>query len=150
MDMLPQRRRLHHSVPSWVETNPLFFVTFCTLPRGRNQLCQPAIGPALLESCVIYHQAHRWWVRIFLLMPDHVHALVAMPKEESLETRIRLWKSYQTKNHGISWQTGFFEHRLRSCESQSQKIEYIRMNPVRAGLVARPEDWPYVWQPTDI
>ena len=41
------------------------------------------------------------------------------------------------------WQEGFFDHVLRSSESYGEKWEYVRMNPVRAGLCATPEDWPY-------
>jgi hypothetical protein len=41
------------------------------------------------------------------------------------------------------WQEGFFDHVLRSAESYAQKWEYVRMNPVRAGLCASPEQWPY-------
>lgn len=78
-------------------------------------------------------------------MPDHVHALIAVPKGESLPEAVRVWKGYQTKKLGIEWQTGFFDHRLRSAESEQKKTDYIRMNPVRAGLVGKPEDWPYVW-----
>ena len=44
---------------------------------------------------------------------------------------------------GRAWQAGFFDHVLRSSESYGEKWEYVRMNPVRAGLAARPEDWPY-------
>jgi len=36
-----------------------------------------------------------------------------------------------------------FHHRLRGGESYAQKWQYVRENPVRAGLVTRPEDWPY-------
>ena len=41
------------------------------------------------------------------------------------------------------WQRGFFDHLLRSAESYGQKWNYVRENPVRARLVAKPEDWPY-------
>ena len=41
------------------------------------------------------------------------------------------------------WQPGFFDHLLRSDESYAQKWEYVRENPVRAGLVKVAEDWPY-------
>ena len=47
------------------------------------------------------------------------------------------------------WQKGFFDHVLRSDESYAQKWEYVRDNPVRAGLVKKWEDWPYwgeVWR----
>ena len=41
------------------------------------------------------------------------------------------------------WQRRFFDHVLRSDESYAQKWNYVRENPVRAGLVAKAEDWPY-------
>ena len=41
------------------------------------------------------------------------------------------------------WQEGFFDHLMRSDESYSQKWNYVRQNPVRAGLVKSADDWPY-------
>jgi len=41
------------------------------------------------------------------------------------------------------WEEGSFDHILRSDESYSQKWNYVRENPVRAGLVKSAEDWPY-------
>jgi len=41
------------------------------------------------------------------------------------------------------WQPGFFDHILRNDESYTQKWEYVRENPVRAGLVSLADDWPY-------
>jgi hypothetical protein len=45
----------------------------------------------------------------------------------------------------VSWQRDFFEHRLRSHQHVDAKRAYLRQNPVRAGLVAHPDDWPYFW-----
>jgi len=41
------------------------------------------------------------------------------------------------------WQKGFFDHILRSGDSYSEKWEYVRDNPVRAGLVTAWSDWPF-------
>ncbi len=41
------------------------------------------------------------------------------------------------------WQGRFFDHLLRSDESRSKKWDYVCNNPVRAGLAAKTEDWPY-------
>ncbi len=123
----------------------LYFVTICCEARGRNQLGLPDVGAKLLESAVYYHRVQRWWLQLFLLMPDHLHALMAVPTEVSLPEVIRMWKGYQAKASGIKWQAGFFDHRLRSDESEEEKAHYIQMNPVRAGLVTRPDDWPYYW-----
>jgi putative transposase len=41
------------------------------------------------------------------------------------------------------WQPGSFDRLLRSDESAEEKWQYIRENPVRAGLVEKWQDWPY-------
>jgi REP-associated tyrosine transposase len=41
------------------------------------------------------------------------------------------------------WQPGFFDHILRSGESYAEKWNYVRENPVRAGVVKNADDWPY-------
>ena len=41
------------------------------------------------------------------------------------------------------WQPGFFDHVLRSDESYAEKWNYVRNNPVRAGLVRTTDEWPY-------
>lgn len=60
---------------------------------------------------------------------------------------LRSWKHYLSKLHRIEWQRDYFDHRLRNDESHEEKADYIRQNPVRAGLVAKPDHWPYVWEP---
>jgi hypothetical protein len=41
------------------------------------------------------------------------------------------------------WQEGFHDHKFRTRESESRKWEYVCLNPVRAGLVKCPEEWPF-------
>jgi len=88
-------------------------------------------------------------VGCYVLMPDHVHLFVRGDQEFLLGPWIGALKQALaraigwSKSKGQIWQEGFFDHVLRNDESMSQKWEYIRQNPVRAGLVDRPEDWPY-------
>jgi hypothetical protein len=42
---------------------------------------------------------------------------------------------------GELWQPRFFDRALRTAREYNEKVEYIHLNPVRAGLVSRPEDW---------
>lgn len=48
--------------------------------------------------------------------------------------------------NGRVWQDESFDHVLRSDESLNAKTDYVRQNPVRKGLVARPEDYKWLWQ----
>jgi REP element-mobilizing transposase RayT len=53
-----------------------------------------------------------------------------------------LWASKLVRRQW-RWQTGFHDHKFRSAESEARKWEYVCLNPVRAGLVSRPEEWPF-------
>ena len=55
----------------------------------------------------------------------------------------RLQRAESVQPAHTIWQRGFFDHVLRKDESYGQKWTYVRDNPVRAGLVANADDWPY-------
>ncbi len=42
---------------------------------------------------------------------------------------------------GELWQGRFFDHALRTVKDYTDTVEYIHQNPVRRGLVTRPEEW---------
>ena len=140
------RKWLRHATPEWVEY-PEFFITICCRPQGFNQLCLPKTGPRLLESFATYHKENRWFCSLVVLMPDHLHALIQIPERLKFSNVIRSWKSFSTKTMGIRWHHGFFDHRIRRSESLTEKWAYMEMNPVRAGLIQNPADWPYRWEP---
>ena len=79
-------------------------------------------------------------------MPDHLHALITPALEISLERAMQFIKggfSYRLKSHPPVWQASFTNHRVRDREDYVHHREYIRMNPVRARLAAKAEDYPY-------
>ena len=137
---------LKHETPYWVEY-PEFFITICTRPRHLNQLCLPERSDFILLSAEKYHHLHRWHCSLILLMPDHLHALIQVPERCKLTHVIASWKGYLARNLNILWHRGFFDHRIRRSESLNEKWNYIEMNPVRAGFVTQPKDWPYRWSP---
>jgi putative transposase len=144
----PQRKKLSHAVPPWASDKAVFFLTICCQPRGINQLCHEAVAGAFFEAVAFRQQSGRWHAHLFLLMPDHVHALVSFPQDEDMCKVIANFKEATAKRTGVSWQRDFFDHRLRARESLQEKWDYVLMNPVRKGLIDRPEAWPYVWLPS--
>ncbi|MBI4624020.1 MAG: hypothetical protein HY736_12490 [Verrucomicrobia bacterium] len=137
--------RLFHATPPWVKAGSVFHIRVRCQPQNVSSPIDPKIGPALLKSVEFYHTRSRWWVGLFLLMPDHWHALVSFPQGEEMGKVIGDWKRFQEKQHGIVWQEGYFDHRIRNDDELQLKADYIRKNPVAKGLCARPEDWPWVW-----
>lgn len=84
-------------------------------------------------------------------MPEHVHFFCAAElNAKPLPKFMQLWKQWTSKRlvrelkiKGVIWQEEFFDHVLRSSESYDQKWNYVRDNPLRAGLVERVDDWPF-------
>ncbi|MGA3163258.1 MAG: hypothetical protein ABSD77_03540 [Verrucomicrobiota bacterium] len=130
--------------PNWV------FLTVCTEKRER-WLAQALVQRALHD--IWEHTATSWLVSDYLLMPDHLHLFCAPHDLKfTIERWIGFWKDRLAKSlpeAGI-FQAGGFHHRLRDGENYRQKWQYVRENPVRAGLVARPEEWPYFGRVHDI
>jgi putative transposase len=86
----------------------------------------------------------------FVIMPDHLHLLVTLPDEVTIEKAMQLIKggfSYRLKRdfgyQGEVWQRGFSEVRIIDGQSFLRNRAYIGQNPVKAGLVDRAEQWPY-------
>jgi putative transposase len=85
----------------------------------------------------------------YVIMPDHLHLFVAVDSLLELSQWMKslkntLSKTLRTKGEpSPHWQKGFFDHVLRSTESYSQKWEYVRANPHRAGLVLEGDEWSY-------
>jgi REP element-mobilizing transposase RayT len=106
------------------------------------------------------HDRHLWAIGRYVIMPDHVHFFCrAELGAKPLPVFMQKWKQWTSKRmareiavaaigdpgpkqNGTVWQQEFFDHVLRSSESYSQKWEYVKENPVRAGLVRKSDDWP--------
>jgi REP element-mobilizing transposase RayT len=144
---IPKRKHLPHSVPMWVDPEKsTYFITVHCQDRTTNQLATDTMASAIFETVVNRQTRRLWWPHLFLIMPDHVHALLSFPRSgKTMKQVIETWKEWTAKQLGIGWQRDFFEHRLRDEESLREKADYILQNPVRDGLVPRAEDWPYVY-----
>jgi putative transposase len=97
----------------------------------------------------------------FVVMPDHVHAVVWFGEADQLSFFMKQWKqrssvnikrnmkARQTEYTGqvlLSdpvWQEGYYSFNIYDEDKLVEKINYMHGNPVKAGLVARPEDWQY-------
>jgi len=99
----------------------------------------------IFETARRYHNAQKWHMKVLLLMPDHLHMLVGIPGYANLSSLVRDFKRITTKIARIQWQRNFFDHCLRHEGSEAEKFEYIRQNPVRAGLATVAREWPYVF-----
>jgi putative transposase len=151
---------------------PLFFITFCTV-RRRKILANTRTHNAFVGYAKRALD-HNVAVGRYVIMPDHIHLIVAGDREFDLGMWVRGLKRVvaaaviggrHSRNSAAEtaattptavattfspvgklpslWERGFFDHSIRNSESYAQKWDYVRENPVRAGLVSREEDWPF-------
>ena len=126
---------------------PLFFVTVCTRHRRKIPFLK-----AVNEALVVYgtRAIKEFNVALgrYVIMPDHLHFFVRGDQNFVLATWVKglkraILEAFPHEQRRFFWQPGFFDHLLRNDESYAQKWEYVRENPVRAGLVRSSGDWPY-------
>lgn len=126
-----------------------YFVTFVTQNR---YVLAPEARDVTLAACIHDHlRLH--WLTIAVVMPDHVHLLTTPLEETTLHNILRRIKTASAhrinkllNRTGPLWQRESFDHILRNSESHREKADYIWNNPVRAGLVARADDYSWVWR----
>jgi len=137
------RRHPAHGVHVALALPTIVFLTVCT----KNRLPWLAGEEAHAALLAIWREAAAWTVGRYVLMPDHLHLFCAPTDADiTLDAWVRYWKSRfrrQAPCPEWRWQPHHWDTRLRRGESCSKKWEYVRQNPVRAGLVADPEAWPY-------
>jgi len=92
-------------VPHWVEPGALFHIRI-GLDREKEQkaLTEPALARSILDSAKFYEAKMRWHIALFVLMPDHLHALLSFARDESMSEVIRDWKRFHVRRNGVAWQ----------------------------------------------
>jgi putative transposase len=136
---------LHHKTPSWVKSGALFHIRVRTTAEQYTALTNSHLVRELLAAARCYHSLHHWWCQLFLVMPDHVHAMLVFPRESGMSATVCNWKRGTARLHRVRWQENYFDHRIRNGKERDETWNYIRRNPVVKGLCAMEEDWPHWW-----
>jgi REP element-mobilizing transposase RayT len=143
------RRRLPH----YQKDERAVFVTFC---YGCLDPLPESVRDIVLRHC-LHDQGTKATIHAVVVMPEHAHLLLTPLRDldgnlYSLVEILQAIKSASAHSmnralgrSGPVWQEESFDHVLRSEESFDEKVEYIRQNPVRRGLVKRPEDYRWLW-----
>ena len=93
---------------------------------------------------------HPFYLTAWVFLPDHWHAICAPVYPLTISRVMKSFKASSTilitrrrAERGELWQARFFDRALRTVKEYNEKIEYLHLNPVRAGLVQRAEEWPW-------
>lgn len=116
---------------------------------GACHLKRPEIAEIIEETFLLF-DPDRYKLIAWVVMPNHVHALIEVNQGHPLHKTVQSWKSYTAgeankilKQKGKFWYNDYFDRFIRDELHFYNAINYIHNNPVKAGLVKRPKDWPY-------
>jgi REP element-mobilizing transposase RayT len=149
---MQRKYEYRRTLPHYQKDNKAIFATFATYHRWH---LPEAAREIVVEAC-LHVSGTRCTMHGFIVMPDHVHMVftplsdnagpISLPeifqkvKSESAHRINRL-----LVRQGRVWQDESFDHVLRRKEGIDAKLDYIRLNPVRAALVLQPGEYKWMW-----
>ena len=120
---------------------------------GRCLLRQPEIAAMIVENWRKF-EGVRYELLAWVVMPNHVHVMIRPREGLSLPKIVQAWKGYSGKKIAEYlrslerdrtppriWHREYWDRFIRDARHFQNAVDYIHQNPVKAGLVAKPEDW---------
>ena len=134
--------------------NDLHFITGSCYHR-RPQLGSPSIRDLFLKILEETRCNYRFVVYGYVVMPEHFHLLITEPEigdpsvvikviKERFSRHLNKKRCEASGQIGITapiWQKRFYDFNVWSERKRIEKLRYMHRNPVKRGLVCRPEDW---------
>jgi putative transposase len=133
-----------------------FFFTVTLADRTSDALI--AHVDLLRDAYRFVQQRHPFGTTAICVLPDHLHAIWTLPEGDAdyavrwslikgrfsrgLPAGSRSPSKIAKRDKGI-WQRRYWEHAIRNDADLERHVDYIHINPVRHGLVARVCDWPH-------
>ncbi len=141
------------NLPHWELDGFSYFVTFGV--SARSPVSVPPdfssnSAAAILEQLIWLRHGEYYRLEAYVIMPNHVHILFTPLPDYRIGPVMRQIKGVSSLEinrflgrKGSFWQPDSFDHIIRNHEDWMDKFDYIHQNPVKAGLVAKPEDYPF-------
>jgi REP-associated tyrosine transposase len=126
-----------------------YSLSFCTDAR-RHLFADREVVELVLQQLLRAANEQKFAVIAYCFMPDHLHLLIEGTSDDSDGKRfMKAFKQYSGYYYAKArqctlWQRYGFEHVLRDDEATVEVVKYILRNPVRAGLAASVEEYPFV------
>jgi REP element-mobilizing transposase RayT len=122
------------------------------LDRGSGEcvLRRPEIA-RLLADALRFFEGERYRLDAWVVMPNHVHVVLWPMPNHTLSEVLQSWKRFTAREANkllgrvgrTFWQPESYDHWIRDDAEHARCCRYTVHNPVKAGLCAAPEDWPW-------
>ena len=105
----------------------------------------------IMEETLQFHDGERYRLLSWVVMPNHVHALIEQNPGSSLSAIVQSWKRHTARQINLLsgktgetlWHRDYWDRYIRDEAHLTAVRKYIENNPVSARLAERPEDWPW-------
>jgi len=152
-DFIREFQETRRHLPHWQAPGETHYLTFTLLDRHACDLTRAALAHIIVGALQFRHE-ERYTLLDWVIMPDHVHLILYPMMAENgffslskIMGSMKGWTAHEI-NRNISqrsslWQDESFDRVIRSDGEYRKHAFYIWMNPVEAGLVENPRDWPW-------
>ncbi len=122
----------------------LHFVTFSCYQR-LGYLKSPDSRDLFEDALARMSYCYQFEVKGYVVMPEHVHLLLSEPEKSLLSVGVQALKISVSKQamERPFWQPRYYDFNVFTQEKRLEKLNYMHRNPVKRGLVEKPEDWPW-------
>jgi len=119
-----------------------------TVTLNRETIFKESIAADMVLEAILFGRRWRWYYLLsFVIMPDHIH-LIIIPRDKNISECMKSIKGFSARRinsvldrKGLIWQNGFYGYILDSEEKVLSRMRDIEDNPVRKGMVTRPEGY---------
>ena len=115
--------------------------------HGACWLSKPEIA-GLIAEALKHFNGQRYELRAWVVMPNHVHAVVWPIPGHTVSEILHSWKSFTSKaankllcRTGEFWQKESFDHWIRDDAEHARLVAYVENNPVKACLGKSAQAW---------
>jgi REP element-mobilizing transposase RayT len=128
------------------EAPATLFITKSLLPK--KPILNEGARTVIVSAFDFAVQKERIYLRAFVVMPNHWHALFALREPWTLPRFMHDFMSFVgartsglLKRYATEWQDGYYDTRVRTAKQLEYIARYIEQNPVVRGLVDEPDKW---------
>jgi REP element-mobilizing transposase RayT len=159
LDLICEYKELRDSLNNEQEINECYKTQFKKVEAildsaksGPLYLQQPPIAELVMRAFDWLESKYDWDIQASTIMPNHIHLLLRNRNGNNhlLSQHLGILKGYTAKQankilnrQGSFWMDENFDHWCRNYQQLERSAQYIFNNPVKAGLVRNPHDWPW-------
>ena len=128
-----------------IRIKPETFAITAVTHQRRRIFQRTTNADLMLATLFRYREQSRYQLHGFVIMPDHIHALITPATDQTIERCAQLIKggfSFAIRKDfpGEVWQDGYHAHRITDMDDYRNQLQYIANNPTRKGHA----DYPYL------